>query len=128
MKPIRLGLAGLGSWPRQAYLPVLKELDTAEVCAVAARSEGSRRFAVEQCGDAITLYDDYRALIEDEAVEAVLLALPNRFHVDGLQAAIGAGKHVFYELNQARLADACCQVATTFAPGLTISVAQKEDA
>ena len=97
MKPIQLGLAGLGGWPRQAYLPILQELDTAQVCAVAARSESSRRFAVEQFGEAVTLYDDYHALVGDSQVEAVLLALPNRHHVDGIQAAVAAGKHVFYE-------------------------------
>ena len=97
MKPIQLGLAGLGGWTRQAYLPVLKELDTAEVCAVAARSEGSRRFAVEQFGEAVTLHHDYHALLEDRQVEAVLLAIPNGLHVDGIQSAIAAGKHLFYE-------------------------------
>ena len=32
------------------------------------------------------------------------------------------GKQVFYELNQGRLADACCAVAVTFAPGHPVEV------
>jgi len=44
MDQVRLGLLGLGSWPREAYLPVLKELASARVTAVAcARSEAEGR-------------------------------------------------------------------------------------
>ena len=32
------------------------------------------------------------------------------------------GKQVFYELNQERLAEACCSVAVTFAPGHPVEV------
>ena len=97
MNPVRLGLIGLGEWPRKAYVPVLEELDTAKVVAVAARSEATREYARERFGDGLTLHDDYRTLLADRSVDAVMLALPNRLHAEALRAALASGKHVFYE-------------------------------
>lgn len=34
------------------------------------------------------------------------------------------GKHIFYELNQERLAEACCQVAVAFAPEHPVEVSE----
>jgi len=97
MNPVRLGLIGLGQWPRQAYLPVLKKLDTVKICAVAARTFATREYALEQLGRQTTIYNDYRELLGDENVEAVALALPNDLHNETIEAALASGKHVFYE-------------------------------
>jgi len=97
MNRLKLGLVGLGKWPRQAYLPVLKELDAAEITAAAARTAESRQFARDQFGEQIAVYADYRDLLRDENVDAVMLALPNELHTAAVEAALGSGKHVFYE-------------------------------
>ena len=95
MNRIRLGLIGLGEWPRQAYLPVLKDLENVEILAVAARSSASRQYARQQLGEQVVLYADYRDLLASAAVEAVTLALPNPLHAEALEAALSAGKHLF---------------------------------
>jgi predicted dehydrogenase len=97
MNHIRLGLVGLGEWPRQAYVPVLKGLEGVEICAVAARSSATRQYAREQFGQQLAVYADYRDLLQSAAVEAVTLALPNPLHAEALEAAVSAGKHLFYE-------------------------------
>ena len=97
MKTLRLGLIGLGEWPRQAYVPVLKALPGVAVCAVAARSDATRAFAREQFGDNIALHSDYGGLLADAQVEAVMVALPNELHAEATRAAIASGRHVFYE-------------------------------
>ena len=97
MKTLKIGLIGLGEWPRQAYIPILKELDTVEVVAVAASSSATRQFAREQFGDGLKTHADYQDLLADESVEAVMLALPNTLHAEALPAAIASGKHVFCE-------------------------------
>jgi predicted dehydrogenase len=98
MKPVRLGLIGLGEWPRQAYLPVLKESrESVEVCAVAGRSSATREYVREQLGEEVLVYADYRDLLNDPAIEAVTLAVPNPMHREALEAAVASGKHVFYE-------------------------------
>lgn len=97
MNRIRLGLIGLGEWPRQAYLPVLKDLENVEICAVAARSSASRQYARQQLGEQVVLYADYRDLLASAVVQAVTLALPNPLHAEAREAALSAGKHLFYE-------------------------------
>jgi predicted dehydrogenase len=97
MNRIRLGLAGLGEWPRQAYLPALKNLEGVEIAAVAARSPASQQYARQQFGEHVVVYSDYRDLLRSTAVEAVALAMPNPLHAEALEAAVAAGKHLFYE-------------------------------
>jgi predicted dehydrogenase len=97
MNRIRLGLVGLGEWPRQAYVPVLKTLEDVEICAVAAKSAATRQYAREQFGQQLAVYADYRELLHGAAVEAVALALPNPLHAEALEAAVASGKHLFYE-------------------------------
>ncbi len=95
-KHVKLGLIGLGEWPRQAYVPVLKELEGVDVVAVAAKSLATQQYAREQFGD-VVVYSDYSDLCEDPRVEAVVLAVPNPIHEAALTAAVSSGKHLFYE-------------------------------
>ncbi|MBN2292784.1 MAG: Gfo/Idh/MocA family oxidoreductase [Pirellulales bacterium] len=97
MKTLKFGLIGLGFWPREAYVPILRELDTAEVVAVSAASEATRQFACEQFGESLKTYPDYHDLLADDAVEAVMLALPHALYPQALPAALASGKHVFCE-------------------------------
>ena len=97
MEPVRLGLLGFGTWTRTAYLPSLEALDAARVVAVAARSESSRKAALEHLGPGIQLFADYRDLLADAPVDAVAIALPGPLHAQALAAALDAGKHVLYE-------------------------------
>lgn len=45
----------------------------------------------------IRSYGDYRAAIEDPGVDAVVVAVPPRFHLDLTLRALAAGKHVLVE-------------------------------
>ena len=94
---IRLGLMGLGKWPREAYLPILEEMSGVRVAAVAVRSEATRQFAGEKFGAEVRLHDGWRELAADPKVDAVMVALPNERHGEAIEAAVAAGKHVFYE-------------------------------
>lgn len=109
MNRVRLGLIGLGEWPRQAYVPVLAELEGVDVRAVAARSPETRQYARERFGD-VAVYADYRDLLADPAVEAVTLAVPNPIHAEALEAAVGCGKHLFYEPPIAHSAEAIARI------------------
>ncbi len=97
MDPVKLGLIGFGTWPRDAYTPVLEASPLAEVVAVSARSEETFAFAREHFGDQIAEYTDMHELLADERVDAVMIALPNPLHGGALEAAIAAGKHAFFE-------------------------------
>lgn len=93
----RVGIVGLGVWPREAYLPLLAERDDVEIVAVAARSEATRRVARETLGAGPRVVDDYRQVLEDDAVDAIMVALPNRMHLAALEAAVKTDKHLFIE-------------------------------
>ena len=97
MSCIRLGIVGYGEFPRAAYTPILKEMPDVSVVAASARTPGTRHRVRDAFGPEIALYEDYAALLADDAVDAVILALPNSLHLASVQAAVDAGKHVFFE-------------------------------
>jgi predicted dehydrogenase len=72
----------------RAYDPVL------EVCADPA--PGAADEAVTAFGF-VRGTDDWRRVIDDPAVDAVWIAAPNMLHVELVEAAAQAGKHVFCE-------------------------------
>ena len=62
----------------------------------ASRDQGkSEAFCREFSGAAS--YRDYTAAIENAAVDAVVIAVPPRFHLDLTLQALAAGKHVLVE-------------------------------
>ena len=96
-EPLNVGLIGFGNWARKAYAPVLREMASVHVAAVAARSHASREEARKTFGPDITTYTDFHALIQAGNVDAVMVALPGALHADAVEAAVKAGKHVFFE-------------------------------
>ena len=97
MRRVRVGLAGFGAWPRQTYVPILRSLPHVEVAAVAAPSHATRNLAAQTFGPHAKLYSAYQQLLADDSIDAILMALPNPQHADAVEAAIKAGKHVFFE-------------------------------
>jgi predicted dehydrogenase len=102
-RPIGIGVIGFG-WLGQAHsrsmlrIPTLFEDRTFDprlvICAdpVPARA----REAVDSFGFAAGT-EDWRRVIDDSAVDAVFVAAPNMLHVELVEAAAEAGKHVFCE-------------------------------
>ncbi len=76
--PIGIGLIGLGSWARSAYVPVLQELPGVTVRAVAARTEDTLGLASRLFGSEVELYTDYNRLMADPNVDAVMIGLPSK--------------------------------------------------
>ena len=97
MQTCRIGLVGFGNWPRQAYAPVIKAMPDVQVTAVAAPSEATRALARDAFGDHLVCLENYRDLLAEETVDAVMIALPNGLHAEAIEAAARAGKHVFFE-------------------------------
>ena len=53
--------------------------------------------AIELYNGGIHVTDDYRELLDDEAVDAVCIATPVRSHFSLGKEALEAGKHIFIE-------------------------------
>jgi predicted dehydrogenase len=59
-------------------------------------------------------YADYRQLLEDPAVDAVLIATPPHLHAEQFNAALDAGKHVYLEKTMAFTVDHAKQMRAAF--------------
>lgn len=79
-----------------AILGGARESDRIDVIAVASR-DGARAEAYARDNGIERAYGSYDALLDDPAVEAAYVSLPNSMHVEWTLRALAAGKHVLCE-------------------------------
>lgn len=94
---IRLGLIGCGARGRGLLIPrflALGGVQFAAVCDVNSKhlAEGQKR-----AGEKVAAYKDYRKLLEDKSIDAVIIATNQQWHVLPTIAACQAGKDVYLE-------------------------------
>lgn len=119
---LNAALVGLGKWGQHLVASVHGKSD--KICFVAGmlrHPESARAFAA---GHGMELYSDFRQVLGDPKVDAVVLATPHTLHGEQVIAAANAGKHVFTEkpftldLASAEAAvRACAQNKVTLAVG-----------
>jgi predicted dehydrogenase len=92
---VKLAVIGCGAWGRE-ILKTLGSLPLAEVVAICDTYPSAMR---KCAGDApgAKQVADYKAVLEDKAVQAVFIATPTHQRLDVVLAAIKAGKHVYCE-------------------------------
>ncbi len=74
----------------------LRHLRRDVVCSYASRDPAKAERFRQRYGGA-RCYGDYAAALEDPAVDAVVVAVPPRFHLELTLRALAAGKHVLVE-------------------------------
>jgi predicted dehydrogenase len=92
MTAIRWGLIGAGWIATKAIAPAMHATPNAIVQAVASRDPKR-----SQSLNPKTIHNSYEALINDPAVDAVYISLPNHLHCEWTVKALNAGKHVLCE-------------------------------
>ena len=93
---IRVGVVGTGG--RARYLMrLLKDLPGCEMVAVSDVYEPRMLEAAEIAGTAAAKHADYRRLLEDNDVHAVLIGSPDHWHLKMTAEAVAAGKDVYLE-------------------------------
>lgn len=97
MQSLGIGVVGCGFVGRGAHIPGLSALDAANLAAV-ADADPVRLEKVATKYQIGSRYTDYRQLIDDPAVDAVVVATPTPLHAPVALAAIEAGKHVLCEM------------------------------
>jgi predicted dehydrogenase/threonine dehydrogenase-like Zn-dependent dehydrogenase len=107
---LKVALAGAGNLARWAHLPNLKKIPGVRLHAVCSGS-GARgksyalRFGAAYC------CSEYGQILEDPAIDVVLITSRNQEHAPQALAALRAGKHVFVEkpmaLTEAECNDLC---------------------
>lgn len=92
----RLGAIGLGG--RMRYLlEVVNKLDQADIAAMCDVYEPRADQMRAERAPQAKLYTDFRALLDDKSLDAVVIASPDHWHVPMITAAIAAGKDVYCE-------------------------------
>jgi len=92
---LRIGLIGAGGIARSVHLPAWKNINNAEVVAVADINETAARGVAETFGIP-EVYTDYRKLAA-LGLDAVDICTPNKLHTPAVLASLEAGSHVLCE-------------------------------
>lgn len=92
---LNLGIIGTG-WPGQQHAIALQGSKHGQLYACADLDE-TRRAEFEATFVPQKSFADFRELLADHAVDAVVICLPNFLHFPASLAALEAGKHVFCE-------------------------------
>jgi predicted dehydrogenase len=96
-RKIRIGLIGVGAYAKNVHIPNLRALaDDFEIAGVASRSGGTAA-VVGGKADAAIITSDYRVLLDNKDVDAVLISTRHAAHARMIMDALDAGKHVFVE-------------------------------
>ena len=93
---IKLGVIGAGRIGRLHAENLVRYVRDTEVVAVADIVEEAARRCAEDLGIPRALAD-YRPILEDETVDAVLICTSTDTHAEIIRAAAAAGKHIFCE-------------------------------
>ena len=97
---IRVGVVGAGGNTRLHHIPKLKKISGVEIATVANRSRASSEKVAKEFGIP-RVHDNWQDLVNDPAIDAVVIGTWPYMHCPITLAALAAGKHV---LTEARLA------------------------
>ncbi len=96
---LRLGMIGAG-WIAERHLQSLAELQGASVAAVSDLDRGRAERIAATVGAAV--HDDWRAMLDQEQLDAVMVLTPPLAHREPLEAAVERGLPVYLEKPVAR--------------------------
>jgi predicted dehydrogenase len=96
---IRIGLIGAGSRGKEIFQAALR---CPNVEAIAVADVYTRRLEeAKAIGSGIKTYSDFRRLLDDKSIDAVLIATPQHQHALNFVPALQAGKDVYQEKTMA---------------------------
>lgn len=110
-----IGTGGQGTGLLQNFLGVKGVKSVAIADPFQSRREAAGKRVFDSQGHAPKLYNDFRELLADKSIDAVVIATADHWHVPIGLAAVRAGKDVYiekplgYTLNQNRAMLAACQ-------------------
>lgn len=93
---IQWGVLGCARIARLQVIPAILRSDNARLSAVASR-DPAKLAEFQSLFGPFSAHDSYQALLEDPAVDAVYLPLPNSMHREWAIRAMRCGKHVLCE-------------------------------
>ena len=119
---VRVAIIGFGHWGPN-YARILSGTLTGARLSACAEPAGGRLAAFERQYPSARAYADYRRLIGDGDVDAVIVATPTSTHREVVEACLSAGLHVLVEKPMAgSVADAEALAALAVKSGRTLMV------
>src|SRR5262245_34167060 len=93
---VKVGIIGTSWWADLAFLPTLSTYDCASLAAICGRNreradEIGTNFGIPQ------LFTEFRQMIDQRKLDAVIVSTPDDTHYDMVMAAVDAGLHVLCE-------------------------------
>jgi myo-inositol 2-dehydrogenase/D-chiro-inositol 1-dehydrogenase len=108
MSALRFGVVGYGAFGRM-HAQLIDKVAEASLSAICARGDQAAAAAAADF-PGVTIHRDYRALVQDPAVDVVAVVSPNHTHVEIGVAALDAGKDLLLEKPMANTVQGCDQL------------------
>ncbi|HEX3750837.1 MAG TPA: Gfo/Idh/MocA family oxidoreductase [Streptosporangiaceae bacterium] len=119
-RPLRLGVIGCGRIAQVAHLPALAKAGAITLAGVSDRSPALAKGVGARYG--VPGFTDAADLLAQD-IEAVLIAVPDRFHLPVGTEALTAGKHVLMEKPAASTSEQAAELARLAAErGLKVQI------
>jgi predicted dehydrogenase len=96
VKPLRIGIAGAGSWARQAHVPGFQSCANVELVAICDLDLARAQQVGAEAGIPAA-YRSTEEMMAGERLDLVSIVTPDDCHVADAKAAIAAGAHVLCE-------------------------------
>ena len=93
---IRIGCIGTGGRCR-TLMKSLLTIPNTSIVAISDIRQDALAQAKAMTGDKVAMFSDYRKLLEDKNIDAVLIGSPDHWHVPMTIDAVAAGKDVYVE-------------------------------
>jgi predicted dehydrogenase len=96
MEQVRIGIIGTSYWVDEFHLPILQNYPNALVQSLCGRNQARAEELAHKFGVAKT-FTDYRQMLDDENLDAVIICTPEDEHYPMTMAALDKGLHVLCE-------------------------------
>jgi len=94
MKTVGFGIIGLGKQGLRLSEHIRKDIKSGKLIAVCRRSETGKDYAKEH---GVRFYSDYRDLLKDKDIDAVIITTPSKLHGVQTLDALKSKKHVLVD-------------------------------
>jgi predicted dehydrogenase len=93
-RTIGVGVIG-GGFSARAHVDALRRVPGVRIAGITASTPERSKYVADELG--LPAVDDHRAMLDDEAIDAIHDCTPNDLHLEVNAAAIEAGKHLLSE-------------------------------
>src|SRR6059058_3519463 len=95
--PVKYGVIGVGAIAQRRHIPECCANPDSQLAALADPVPGRADSVCQNYGGRAKCYADYKEMLKDPNVDAVVVAGPNSLHAQQSIEALQAGKHVLCE-------------------------------